>query len=290
MHFFGDPLKIDRSANKPTLGFSLPEIESFFCRSPGIDTDFFTFITDLLNRPPWNELIDPSAFYRTICLELAQEVQNHNKSMGLSEPAYHNRSHFQDVCMSLTLLLSQNVSSQNISSDWYFQSDDLWTLLLCAIGHDFGHDGSINKSPQELEKRSLEKINEVLKTCNLSSRKLKDVMRRMEPIILATDPAFFNTLANKFSSNLLKFNKTDCMCMLMVESDLLASALPNYGYTLSGLLAKEWKKSNPKAADLVASNDGRTGFLNYIRFISPHSNMLGMEEIRRESIKQLQKK
>jgi hypothetical protein len=163
------------------------------------DTDFFTFITDLLNRPPWNELIDPSAFYRTICLELAQEVQNHNMSMGLSEPAYHNRSHFQDVCISLTLLLSQNVSSQNILRDWYFQSDDLWTLLLCAIGHDFGHDGSINKSPQELEKRSLEKIKEVLKHCNLSSAKLKDVMGRIEPIFLATDPTFFNTFPTLLS-------------------------------------------------------------------------------------------
>jgi hypothetical protein len=75
--------------------------------------------------------------------------------------------------------------------------------------------------------------------------------------------------------------------MLMVESDLLASALPIRGKMLGKLLGQEWQSSNPKAAANVASDQGRLKFLEYIRFISPHAIMLSMEDIRNHSIKQL---
>jgi hypothetical protein len=75
--------------------------------------------------------------------------------------------------------------------------------------------------------------------------------------------------------------------MLMVESDLLASALPIHGKMLGKLLGQEWQSSNPKAAAKVASDQGRLKFLEYIQFISPYAIMLKMEDIRQYSIEQL---
>jgi hypothetical protein len=75
--------------------------------------------------------------------------------------------------------------------------------------------------------------------------------------------------------------------MLMVESDLLASALPQHGQLLGQLLAQEWTETNPQGAIAVGSKEGRIKFLEYIRFISPYAIMLGMEVIRQESINQL---
>jgi hypothetical protein len=263
------------------------ELERYFYRPHGKDCDFFKFINQLLNKTPWLNLVDNSGFYRTICLELAKEVEDHNKNLGISEPPYHNRNHFQDVCASLTLLLSQNISKLHPSKQWNLQPEDLWTLLLCAIGHDYGHNGTINQLPQELEKRSIEKIKRALHKSNLPTKEIEELMSRVEPIILATDPSSLNALLNKISIDSEKFNKIDSMCMLMVESDLLASALPKHGQTLGQLLAQEWAATNPQGALTVASKGGRIKFLEYIRFISPYAITLGMETIRQESINQL---
>jgi len=268
-------------------GFSLKELENHFYRSSGEDCDFFKFIVQLLNKTPWLNLVDDSGFYRTICLELAKEVENHNKNMGISEPDYHNRNHFQDVCMSLTLLLSQNINKLHPSEQWNLQPADLWALLLCAIGHDYGHNGTVNQSPQELEKRSVEEIKRVLHQSNLPTKDIEQVMSRIEPIILATDPTSLHTLLDKISSGPTKFTKIDSMCMLMVESDLLASALPKHGQLLGQLLAQEWTETNPQGAIAVGSKEGRIKFLEYIRFISPYAIMLGMEAIRQEAINQI---
>ena len=268
-------------------GFSLQDLENYFYRPSREDCDFYKFIVQLLNKTPWLNLVDDSGFYRTICLELAKEVEDHNKNMGISEPAYHNRNHFKDVCTSLTLLLNQNISKLHPSEQWNLQPDDLWALLLCAIGHDYGHNGAVNQSPQELEKRSVEKIKRALHQSNLPTKDIERVMSRIEPIILATDPSSLHTLLDKISSGPTKFNKIDSMCMLMVESDLLASALPKNGQLLGQLLAQEWTETNPQGAIAVGSKEGRIKFLEYIRFISPYAIMLGMEVIRQESINQL---
>jgi len=286
MPHYGDNLTTNQT-DVLHSGFSLLELEKHFYRPPGIDCDFFKFIVQLLNKKPWLNLADDSGFFRKICLELAKEVEDHNKAMGINEPAYHNRNHFQDVCTSLTLLLSQNISKLHPSKQWDLQPQDLWTLLLCAIGHDYGHNGTINQLPQELEKKSVEKIKRALNKSDLPSNEIERVMGWIEPIILATDPLCLNALLDKFSSSTAKFNKIDSMCMLMVESDLLASTLPKHGQILGQLLALEWTATNPQGALIVASKEGRIKFLEYIHFISPYAIMLGMETIRQESINEL---
>ena len=109
----------------------------------------------------------------------------------------------------------------------------------------------------------------------------------MEPIILATDPSFFSSLLAKFTKPSAKPTKADCMSMLLVEADLLASVLPMRGRMLGRLLGQEWELNNPQAAATVASDQGRLKFLEYIRFMSPHAMMLKMEDIRYQSMEEL---
>jgi hypothetical protein len=170
---------------------------------------------------------------------------------------------------------------------WTVSPEEAWTLLLCAIAHDYGHDGSMNASPFQLERGSIAKIQSFLLESSISPALAQDLCAKIEPIILATDPAFFNTLLNQFNNPLNQPNKNDCMRMLMVEADLLASALPQGGQLLGKLLSQEWQPHHPQAAIAVASDQGRLNFLEHIRFISPYAMMLKMEDIRKQSIEEL---
>jgi hypothetical protein len=44
---------------------------------------------------------------------------------------------------------------------------------------------------------------------------------------------------------------------------------------------------NPESALRVTSTEGRLGFLRHIQFISPHSTLLGMDNVRQISINKL---
>jgi hypothetical protein len=83
------------------------------------------------------------------------------------------------------------------------------------------------------------------------------------------------------------FSHSDCMSMLLVESDLLASTLPARGKILGERLSEEWQLTNPEAAASVKTDKGRLYFLEHIRFISPQSHALGIDDIRRISINQV---
>jgi hypothetical protein len=104
-----------------------------------------------------------------------------------------------------------------------------------------------------------------------------------EPIILATDPRYLPTLLDKIISE-DNLQRSDYLSMLMIEADLLASALPNKGKILGERLSEEWQLTNPEAAVSVKTDKGRLYFLEHIRFISPQSHALGIEDIRKASI------
>jgi hypothetical protein len=165
--------------------------------------------------------------------------------------------------------------------------DEAWFLLFCAVAHDFGHDGTTNQTPFQLEKSSIEKTRIFLSEGSYESNFIKALGDKIEPIILATDPSFLSTLLSKFTEPSAKPTKTDCITMLLVEADLLASVLPVRGRMLGKLLGQEWESNNTEAAAEVASDKGRLKFLEYIRFISPHAMMLKIEDIRHQSIEEL---
>ena len=140
----------------------------------------------------------------------------------------------------------------------------------------------------ELEKKSIALIRSFLKKSPLEHNQVEALMLQVEPILLATDPANLKPLLSKFDSGSVDYSKHDCLNMLMIESDLMASALPQRGHELGMRLAQEWQSSNPIAAASVKTNQGRLHFLQHIRFISPHAIALGLEQIRLTSMNQLE--
>ena len=189
----------------------------------------------------------------------------------------------------MTALLDQPIDPDEKSKFhdvWKISKEEAWVLLFCAICHDYGHNGSINKYPFELEKKSLGLVWAFLEQAPLSQIKKKEIINTIEPIILATDPKYLSTLLGKFVSG-GNLQRSDCLSMLMVEADVLASALPKKGKFLGERLSEEWQLTNPEAAASVKTDKGRLYFLENIRFISPQSHALGIEDIRKISINQV---
>jgi hypothetical protein len=279
--------KLQNPSQNDLSGKPLDALEALFELSRSYTEGFREFLEELLRSSFWKSQDYPSNPYPTLCLGLASLIDSYYGNLGHQEPAYHSRKHFQDVCLALTILLSQPLTSPPKSEPddpWAISHEDAWVLLFCAVAHDFGHDGSTNKAPFELEKSSIEKTRAFLSQNSSAPDLIRSLETKIESIILATDPSFLGTLLAKFSGPIANFTKIDCMSMLMVEADLLASVLPIHGKFLGKLLGQEWESSNPKAAASVSSDQGRLKFLEYVRFISPHAIMLKMEDIRNQSI------
>lgn len=273
--------------DKVLLGKSLSKLEKIFTDLGSNTQPFEIWIEDLLDSPFWVNKNSDLTTIKDICISVAKE-QDFMFS-GTTEPKYHNRNHFKDVCCSMTeLLQAQNDILPPLDglSPWQISDHDSLILLLCAICHDLGHDGTTNKYPFELEKKSIGLVQEHLESTSLSLFERKEIINTIEPIILATDPKYLPTLLDKFNSE-KNIVHSDCVSMLMVEADLLASALPKKGEILGQRLSEEWQLTNPEAATSVKTKKGRLQFLQHIRFISPQAQALGIEDIRKISIDQV---
>jgi hypothetical protein len=264
-------------------------MEELFIIADRATTDFSKFIELLMNTELWKRLDYPNNVLKDLCKGLSIHIQNHNQSLNW-EPNYHSRSHFKDVCIALSLLIQSQTTINNASAALPALSispEEAWILLFCAIGHDCGHNGTINTSPFELEKKSISQIHHWLKTTNYPPTEINELMNYVEPIVLATDPKNFQTLLTK---KIDQNHRTDLMALLMVEADLMASILPVRGALLSRNLAMEWNQNYPDMAKLVNSIEGRIGFLERVQFTSPHSQVLNISAIQKTHIHQLKSK
>jgi hypothetical protein len=279
-HDLNTPLKL------PLSNPSLERMEEIFVIADRATTDFSKFIELLMNTELWKRLDYPNNVLKDLCKGLSIHIQNHNQSLDW-EPNYHSRSHFKDVCIALSLLIQSQAAIANASAALpalSISSEEAWILLFCAIGHDCGHNGTINTSPFELEKKSISQIHHWLKTTNYPPTEINELMNYVEPIVLATDPKNFQTLLTK---KIDQNHRTDLMALLMVEADLMASILPVRGALLSRNLAMEWNQNYPDMAKLVNSIEGRISFLERVQFTSPHSQVLNISAIQKTHISQL---
>ena len=261
-------------------------MEEIFVIADRATPDFSKFIELLINTELWKSLDYSNNALKDLCMGLSVHIQNHNQSLDW-EPNYHSRSHFKDVCVALSLLLQSQTAITNSPAAHLALSvsaKEAWILLFCAIGHDCGHDGTINASPFELEKKSISQIHHWLNTSNYSPTEMNALMSYVEPIILATDPKNFQSLLTK---RIDQNHRTDLMALLMVEADLMASILPVRGALLSRNLAMEWNQNYPDMAKFVNSTEGRIGFLERVQFTSPHSQVLNISAIQQTHIHQL---
>jgi hypothetical protein len=280
---------LNTSFKLPLSDPSLERMEELFVIADRATTDFSKFIELLMNTELWKRLDYPNNLLKDLCKGLSIHIQNHNQSLNW-EPNYHSRSHFKDVCIALSLLIQSQTTINNASAALPALSispEEAWILLFCAIGHDCGHNGTINTSPFELEKKSISQVHHWLNTTNYPPTEINALMNYVEPIVLATDPKNFQTLLTK---KIDQNHRTDLMALLMVEADLMASILPVRGALLSRNLAMEWNQNYPDMAKLVNSIEGRIGFLERVQFTSPHSQVLNISAIQKTHIHQLKSK
>ena len=211
------------------------------------------------------------------------EAQAIVQSQASEEPAYHSRLHLADVllCMTELLLLSRSFSDDPN----HMQREHEECLgLLVALTHDYGHDGSINRSIGQLEKRSCELLIPLLNEGGISEQ---DRLRVCQ-LILLTEPSCISNNHRNIKNKIFNINYLECLCVLINEADIMASVLPDTWPERTAALAKEWQSHSPQIAAQLNSHAGRLTILQKAAlFSSPASQALGLNEIKNKEISQL---
>jgi hypothetical protein len=248
--------------------------------------DFRSFIKALIQTPFWIAQDFLGNPFKKLCDELATKIDHF--AIAHSEPAYHSRSHFKDVCLMISYLLLQQETwpdSQRAKNPWYASPEECWLLLYAAIAHDFEHPGLINQTPYEIEQNSLDLLRQHLKDSSTDRGLCESILESVSPWILATDHAFYQNQLDRVS--LAEPNHQDCLAMLLIEADLLSSALPKRGLDLTNELSKEWQTHYPDKAIALRNEVGYLSFLNSLNFLSPHALTAQIPQILNNSVLQL---
>ena len=237
---------------------------------------FACFIDTLLDTDLWQGLYFDSNPYPKLCHDLAICIDAFNSSFE-SEPAYHSRKHFVDVCTGMSALLTQNIGSDEAKplSPWTVSKEDSWLLLFAAIGHDYMHRGRINSVDYENELISLNGLQLFLdKRSDLGSEFKQNLMVKLHQLILPTCFDFTPLLYEKINKGIGE--PLDYLAMLLTEADVLASVLPKRGKVLSKRLSLEWQDQNMELSNYVASKEGYEKFLQKVQFLSDQSKKLNV--------------
>jgi hypothetical protein len=198
-----------------------------------------------------------------------------------SEPPYHSRKHFVDVCTGISALLSQNIGRDQAQqlSPWTVSKEDSWLLLFAAIGHDYMHRGRINSVDYENELISLNGLQLFLDNySDFSAEYKQNLMRTLHRLILPTCFDFTHLLYEKINKG--TGDQLDCLAMLLTEADVLASILPHRGKVLSKRLSLEWEDQNKELSQFVASKEGYDAFLQKVQFLSDQSKKLNVVHVK----------
>jgi hypothetical protein len=272
-----DPKGLPRSAEFLEANLDLIESKS---------GDFNSFIKVLLETPFWVSQDFFGNPFKKLCNELAAKVDHF--ALTHTEPAYHSRSHFKDVCLMISYLLLQQETwpeKQYVNNPWYVSREESWFLLYAAIAHDFAHPGLINQTPYEIEQNSLDLLRQHLISLSTDQSLYEEILEVVSPWILATDHAFYQNQLDRAA--LIDPNHQDCLAMLLIEADLLSSALPKRGLDLTHQLSKEWQAHYPDKAIALRNEVGYLRFLNSLEFLSPHALGAQIPQILNNSVLQL---
>ena len=237
---------------------------------------FACFIDALLDTDLWQGLVFENNPYPKLCHDLANCIDALNSSFE-SEPAYHSRKHFVDVCTGISALLSQNIGRDEAKSlsPWAVSTEESWLLLFAAIGHDYMHRGRINSVDYENELISLNGLQLFLnKYSDLSPEFKQNLMLKLHQLILPTCFDFTHLLYEKINKGIGE--QLDYLAMLLTEADVLASVLPKRGKVLSKRLSLEWRDQNKELSNYVASKEGYEKFLQKVQFLSDQSKKLNV--------------
>ena len=226
---------------------------------------FAEFTRALLATDYWVGRALPDPVLRKACLGLAEAIDAAAQDM--TEPAYHSRRHFKEVCLGLSLLLR--------ASGWPIPDEAAWVLLLAAIGHDYGHEGRPNRVFGELEEKSCGLVTDYLQRLpGLDAA----VLAQVTTLIRATEPTLYSALTTPVTRG-DDLPALETMKILLVEADLFASMLPEYGILLGNWLSEEFRANAPQVAQIIASPAGRLGFLKAHPYVSPNSKALNFGSV-----------
>ncbi len=194
-------------------------------------------------------------------LALAHQVETDGQSRAVKglELAYHNRDHIRDTLVALNLLLKASPSPLSL--------EDKQVTIVAMVGHDLGHEGLPNRLPRELEAKSWGLASTLLKPLALGRQTLK----RLQTIILMTDPKDYSRLAARVRHSVLSIQ-----IGMAVDADLFASLLPSRGFRLGSRLADEQVHAGVPQAKGFATLKGRAMFLKSAPLLSEAIRMLGM--------------
>jgi hypothetical protein len=196
--------------------------------------------------------------------DLIEKEALENKA--LVDHPYHNRLHFAQVVTSVGIEYSiQVIDCPDESGEW------LACLFLSAIGHDYKHTGDVNRSPMELEMRSVQALLPVFIKFDLSD----DWVKTITQIVLSTDVPTSSAVHARVKGLPFKWD-TDWASVLLIESDNMASASKILGSDLGRSLSNEWLKITSPPDQNVASSEGRRRYLRSLTFSSHASQVLGL--------------
>jgi len=254
-----------------------------------IDLDnggFKSFISNLLDTQFWKRQDFTGNMFKPLCLHLSGEIDR--LALIYSEPAYHSRKHFKDVCLILSYFLKQQqawpLEGRN-DNPWFVSQEEMWALLLAAICHDFSHPGLINQTPHEIEQRSLDLLKVAMTNSKIDPLKYEFILEAISPWILATDPAVYIDHINEITQGIPEHQK--CMALLLIESDLACSVLPHKGLELAHRLSQEWAIPYPDKSIDLKNQVGYFKFLSRMQFLSPQAAAANIPKILNYTLSQL---
>ena len=190
------------------------------------------------------------------------------------EPRYHNRLHFADTVVALTVMLVnlRKISGRSLKDQ---PNHAEWLALMIMVSHDFLHNGQINQFRSEIEALTVKALKPYMQKHGVSA---KD-QALIGSIILKTDPAFVAESHQQIEGLPFDLSNPKCLLVLIQECDILASSLPDTGKTLTQQLAEEWADIAPDRSIALLPPAGRIFFLKRMAlFSSPASRALGIQK------------
>jgi hypothetical protein len=214
----------------------------------------------------------------------AIEKDGQHRAKRQQEPQYHNRLHFADAVVSLTVLLAnERLVAGRAANEQPSHAE--WLAMLTVVSHDFLHNGQINQFRSEIEALSVKAL-----TPHMVKHKVhKDDQAVIASLILKTDPAFVPESHQAIAA--LPFDVSDprCLLVLIQECDILASTLPTTGHSLTQQLSDEWAPVAPDRSQSLLTDKGRLFFLKHMAlFSSPSSRLLGIQATIDQQIAELE--
>jgi hypothetical protein len=195
-----------------------------------------------------------------------------------AEPQYHNRLHIADTLVCMTHLL---LAQRQVQAPAKVAPISECLALLVMLGHDYLHNGQVNRFPAELETIAVTQLQPILQRHGVAPQDQAMVTH----CILKTDPSGVKQSHALIAGRAFRLADRDCLAVLVEEADILASTLmvTSEGLTLS--LSKEWESSNPAMAQGLLKPASRIYFLeNAALFSSPAACLLGIPVLKQAEV------